>query len=82
MDNWVRKPWNNEYRSHANGMINTAFLFEAFFFFFLSEINNVQSKLQETQKVSRRNFWPEVFRVVAQLDRFSVKCTVMESFDV
>ena len=34
MDNWVRKPWNNEYRSHANGMINTAFLFEAFFFFF------------------------------------------------
>ena len=27
----------------------------------------MQSKLQETQKVSRRNFWPEVFRVVRQL---------------
>ena len=66
MNNWVSKPWNNEYRSHANGIINTAFLFEAFFFF-LSEINNVQSKPQETQKVSRRNFWPEVFRVVRQL---------------
>ena len=34
-------------------------------FFFLSEINNVQSNY-ERRKVSRRNFQPEVFRVVRQ----------------
>ena len=76
MNNWVWKPRNNEKRSHTNGIINTAFLFDCLGYVF-SDISSqaffkVKSmmckiKLQETQKVSLRNFRPEVFRVIGQL---------------
>ena len=50
MNNWVWKPRNNEKRSHTNGIINTAFLFDCLGYVFSDISSQTFFKVKSTMR--------------------------------